>query len=150
VKRTRRCAAELPLSWAICTPRRPRTSSLTATRASAQTSFRGLPSCNCMVRTRRPKRKRPVSIARQSHLSDEGLSVLPYRCKNSVPPRSHAPVPPRFPGIFPTTRGSGASSARRSFQHAIALVSIEAAAPEETERCYMLAAGRNGARTDVK
>ena len=45
--------------------------------------FRELPSCNCMVRTRWPKRKRPVSI--------------------------------------------------------------EAAAPEETERCYMLAAGRNEA-----
>ena len=59
---------------------------------------------------------RPRGPTRQSHLSDEGLSVLPYRCKNSAPPRSYAPVPPRLPGIFPTTRGSGASSARRSFQ----------------------------------
>ena len=65
-----------------------------------------------------PRRHKCQSTAsRQSHLSDEGLSVLPYRCKNSVPPRSHAPIPPRFPGIFPTTRGSGASSARRSFQN---------------------------------
>jgi hypothetical protein len=61
--------------------------------------------------------------------------VLSYRDKNSVPPRALIggkkyfqsaplpPVPPRFPGIFPTIRGSGASFSRRSFQHAIALVS---------------------------
>ena len=51
-----------------------------------------------------PRRHKCQSTAsRQSHLSDEGLSVLPYRCKNSVPPRSHAPILPRF--FAPTSPG---------------------------------------------
>ena len=76
-------------------------------------------------------RNGPISIltcdrstpgARQSHLSGSGLFVPFERSRNSRPPCAHAPIPPHLPGIFPAIGGCGAAFARRSVQHAIALI----------------------------